>query len=187
MIHKNKQHLQTIIIAALVATAVIGLVRHFHIKHFRCVVPGVLYTSGQPRRMDYTRLLYKYHIGTIVNIRVPTEHREENWYNEEIRWVRENGVNYVELPMERIGRKSRVPDEPTQKKFLEIMAKDVNLPVLIHGNSGRKRVSTLAAVWLIKEKGYNFEQALQAVERIRGDKPSEPEIQFLRGLYNNRE
>ena len=185
--HKNKGHLYTIIIAAVATVAVVGLVRHFHIKHFRCVVPGVLYTSGQPRRMDYTRLLYKYHIGTIVNIRVPTEHREEHWYNEELSWVRENHVNYVELPMERKDRKRRVPDEATQKKFLEIMAKDENLPVLIHGNSGRKRVSTLAAVWLIKEKGYTLEQAVQAVERIRGDQPSDPEMQFLRDLYNNRE
>ena len=185
--HKNKGHLQTIIIVAVVTAVVIGLVRHFHIKHFRCVVPGVLYTSGQPRRMDYTRLLYKYHIGTIVNIRLASEHREENWYNEEIMWVRENGVNYVELPMERKDRKSRVPDEPTQKKFLEIMAKNENLPVLIHGNSGRKRVSTLAAVWLIKQKGYTLEQVVQAVERIRGDQPSDSEMQFLRGLYNNRE
>ena len=182
MIHKNKGHLQTIIIAAVVTAAVIGLVRHFHIRHFRCVVPGVLYTSGQPRRMDYTRLLYKYHIGTIINIRVTTEHREENWYNEEISWVRENGVNYVELPMERKDRKLQVPDEAIQKKFLEIMAKDENLPVLIHGNSGRKRVSTLAAVWLIKQKGYTLEQALRTVERIRGSQPSDPEKKFLREL-----
>ncbi|MCD6394973.1 MAG: dual specificity protein phosphatase family protein [Planctomycetes bacterium] len=187
MMHKNKQHLYTIIIAAVVTAAVVAGVRHFHIKHFRCVVPGVLYTSGQPRRMDYTRLLYKYHIGTIVNIRVPTEDREENWYNEEIMWVRENGVNYVELPMECIDRKCRIPDEPTQKKFLEIMAKGENLPVLIHGNSGRTRVSTLAAVWLIKQKGYTLEQAAQAVKRIRGDQPSDPEMQFLRDQYNNRE
>ncbi|TFG48357.1 MAG: hypothetical protein E4H40_04805 [Candidatus Brocadiia bacterium] len=69
------------------------LVRHFHIKNFKVVEPGVLYTSGQPRGMDYTRLLYKYHIGTIVNVRIPNEHRERNWYNEEIVWVRNNGVN----------------------------------------------------------------------------------------------
>jgi len=187
MMRKNKHHLRTIIIAAVLTAAVIGLVRHFHIKHFRCVVPGVLYTSGQPRGMDYARLLYKYHIGTIVNIRLPTEHREENWYNEEISWVRENGVKYFELPMERKDRKRRVPDEATQKKFLEIMSRQENLPVLVHGSSGRKRVSTLAATWLIKEKGYTYDQALEAVENIRGEEPSDPEKEFLRGLYNNSE
>lgn len=182
--HKNKGHLQTIIIAAVVTAAVVGLVRHFHIKHFTCVVPGVLYTSGQPRGMDYTRLLYKYHIGTIVNIRLASEHREENWYNEEIMWVRENGVNYVELPMERKDRQRQVPDEATQKKFLEIMSKEENLPVLIHGNSGRKRVSTLAAVWLIKSKGYTFDRTLEVVETIRGRRPNEGEIEFIRGLVD---
>jgi len=150
MMRKNKHHLRTIIIAAVLTAAVIGLVRHFHIKHFRCVV-------------------------------------EENWYNEEISWVRENGVKYFELPMERKDRKRRVPDEATQKKFLEIMSRQENLPVLVHGSSGRKRVSTLAATWLIKEKGYTYDQALEAVENIRGEEPSDPEKEFLRGLYNNSE
>ncbi len=182
MMHKNKGHLQTIIIAAVVTALVVGLVQHFHIKHFRCVVPGVLYTSGQPRRMDYTRLLYKYHIGTIVNVRVPTERREENWYNEEINWVRESGVEYVELPMKRIDRQRQVPDEETQKRFLEIMSQEENLPVLVHGNSGRKRVAILSAVWLIKTKGYTYDRAMEVVEKIRGEQPTDAEKKFLRQL-----
>ena len=66
-------------IVLAVAGVTVLFVRHFHIKHFRCVIPGVLYTSGQPRGMDYERLVRKYHIGTIVNIRVQNEHREEHW------------------------------------------------------------------------------------------------------------
>jgi protein tyrosine/serine phosphatase len=174
-------------IVLAVAGVTVLLVRHFHIKHFRCVIPGVLYTSGQPRGMDYERLVRKYHIGTIVNIRVPSEHREEHWYNEELVWVRENGVNYYELPMVRKDRKSRVPDKETQDKFIEIMSKQENLPVLIHGNSGRKRVSTLAASWLARKKGYDLQQVVEVVEHVRGEKPSEPEMEFLRGLYENRE
>jgi len=179
---KKKQSRHTPIIVIFLTIAVIVLVRHFHIKNFHVIEPGVLYTSGQPRGMDYTRLLYKYHIATFVNVRCADEHREENWYNEERTWVGDNGVNYVELPMERIDRSRQFPNKETQQKFLEIMAARENLPVLVHGSSGRKRVSMLAALWLIKAKSYTVDDAIKVVETIK-DKPiTEKEKQFLKKL-----
>lgn len=179
---KNKQRWKTLVVVALVVVAIVGLVRHFHIKNFHVVVPGVLYTSGQPRGMDYTRLLYKYHIATFINVRVTTEHREQNWYNEEVTWMRENGVNYVELPIERKDRARQFPDEEAQKKFLEIMADEQNLPVLVHGSSGRKRESILSAVWLVKAKGYSAAQAIEVVEKIKKKPVTDPEREFIESL-----
>jgi protein tyrosine/serine phosphatase len=179
---KKKRHGKTLFVIALVIIAIVGLVRHFHIKNFHVVVPGVLYTSGQPRDMDYTRLLYKYHIATFVNVRVTTEHRERNWYNEEVSWMRENGVNYVELSIERNDRTRQFPDEDTQTKFLEIMADEQNLPVLIHGSSGRKRESILSALWLIEAKGYSADQAVKVVQRIKKAPVTNAERQFIEGL-----
>lgn len=177
---KKKQHGKTLVIIALVIIAIVGLVRHFHIKNFQVVVPGVIYTSGQPRGMDYTRLLYKYHIATFVNVRVVTEHREQNWYNEEVTWMRENGVNYVELPIKR----RQFPDEEVQKRFLEIMADEQNLPVLVHGSSGRKRESILSALWLIKAKSYSAVKAIEVVEKIKKKPVTDPERQFIESLAN---
>jgi len=179
---KKKQHGKTLVIIALVTIAIIGFVRHFHIKNFQVVVPGVLYTSGQPRGMDYTRLLYKYHIATFVNVRVTTEHRERNWYNEELTWMRKNGVNYVELPIERKDRARQFPDDATQKKFLEIMADEQNLPVLVHGSSGRKRESILAALWLVRAEDYSTAQAIEVVERIKQKPITQSEKQFIESL-----
>lgn len=181
---KKKRYGKTLFVIALVIIAIVGLVRHFHIKNFQVVESGVLYTSGQPRGMDYTRLLYKYHIATFVNVRVGTEHREQNWYNEEVMWMRENGVNYVELPIERKDRSRQFPDEATQKKFLEIMADEQNLPVLVHGSSGRKRESILAALWLVKAKDYSAAQAIEVVERIKRKPITEAEKQFIDNLAN---
>ncbi len=136
--------------------------------------------------MDYTRLLYKYHIGTIVNIRCASEHREKNWYNEEITWVRNNGVAYVELPIDRSrNRADYFPDQATQKKFLEIMADRTNLPVLLHGSSGRKRVAMLTAVWLIKGKEFTVEETVKVVEKIKGQPLTETENKFINGLANS--
>jgi protein tyrosine/serine phosphatase len=179
---KIKKRCKTLIVIALVVIAIVGLVRHFHIKNFHVVESGVFYTSGQPRNMDYTRLLYKYHIATFINVREASEHREQNWYNEEVTWMRENGVNYVELPVERKDRTRQFPDADTQKKFLRIMANPQNLPVLVHGSSGRKRESILAAVWLVKAKGYSTSEAIKEVEKIKENPITEAEREFIKGL-----
>lgn len=179
---EKRQYWKMPVTVLLVVIVVVVLVRHFHVKNFHVIEPGVLYTSGQPRGMDYTRLLYKYHIATFVNVRCSSEHREENWYNEERTWVGDNGVNYVELPMERTDRSRQFPNKETQQKFLKIMSAQENLPVLVHGSSGRKRVSMLAALWLIKAKSYTVDDAIKVVETIK-DKPiTEKEKQFLKKL-----
>ncbi len=179
--NNKKQFFKTPALIAFLVIAAICLVRHFHIKNFHEVAPGVLYTSGQPRGMDYTRLLYKYHIATIVNLRQAAEHREDNWYNEEKTWVRDK-VNYVELPMEKHNPDKALPDKKTQKKFLEIMADKNNLPVLIHSNSGRKRVSIFAAVWLVKAHGYTVEKTIGIVEKIKKKPVTKAEKQFIQAL-----
>ena len=176
---KKKQSSAGLIIILLIIAAVILLVRHFHIKNFHSIEPGVLYTSGQPRGMDYTRLLYKYHIGTIVNVRSASEHREKNWYNEEITWVRNNGVNYVELPIEKA---NYLPDKQTQDRFLAIMADKANLPVLLHDSNGRKRVSILAAVWAVKARGYTVAEAIELVRGIKEQPLLKAEKDFITSL-----
>jgi protein tyrosine/serine phosphatase len=174
---KKKRSPASLITILLITVAAILLVKHFHIRCFRIIKPGVLYASGQPRGMDYTRLLYKYHIATIVNIRPASEHRDQNWHSEEMGWTRSNGVNYIEMPIEK-GR--FLPDKQTQDQFLAIMADKNNLPVLLHGSADDKRVAMLVAVWLQKNQGYTFEQTVKAVKEIIGDKKlTEEELKFI--------
>jgi protein tyrosine/serine phosphatase len=177
---KKKQSLAALWIILIAVAAVIFLVRHFHIKNFHAVEPEVLYVSGQPRGMDYTRMLYKYHIAAIVNVRSASEHRDKNWHNEEITWVRDNGVKYIELPVEKA---NYFPDEKTQDEFLAIMRDKNNLPVWLHGSGGEKRVPMLTAVWLIKAKGHTVEEAAEVVEEINDDREiTEDEMEFLKQL-----
>lgn len=164
----------------LVTAAVIVLTRHFHIADFCTVKPRVLYTSGQPRGMDYFRLLYRYHITTIVNIRQVSEHREDNWHTEEIIWTRRNGVNYVEMP---IDKGTYFPDKRTQDEFLAIMAHKKNLPVLLHGSADDKRVAMLVAAWLERAQGCTPEQTVEVVQKIIDDRDlTEQENEFIRLL-----
>lgn len=164
---------------AAVIVIIIALKRNFSVKNFYVIEPGILYTSGQPRGMDYTRLLYKYHIGTFINLRSEDEHRDHNWYNEEIIWMRSNGTNYVNLPVDRYGQTKGFPDEKIQKKFLEIMADNSNLPVLIHDSSGKERAPRLAAVWMMKTGKYSIEDVIKILEKIKHNPLTTKEIEFL--------
>ena len=159
---------------------IIALQRHFSVKNFHVIEPDILYTSGQPRGMDYTRLLYKYHIGTFINLRSEDEHRDHNWHNEEIIWMRSNGANYIKLPVEKYGQDEGFPNEETQKKFLEIMADNSNLPVLIHDSSGKERAPRLAAVWMMKTGKYSLEDTIKKVEKIKQKSLTGKEIEHLR-------
>ncbi len=179
---KKKNPLTVLLSILLVIAAVILLVKHFHIKDFVVVKPGMLYTSGQPRGMDYTRLLYSYHIATIVNMRSAAEHRERNWHNEEVTWSKNNGVNYIELPVE---KNNYFPDKQTQDDFLKIMDKKENLPVLLHGSTDDERVAMLTAVWLVKSQGYTAQDAAKVAEKlIERQSLTEAESSFIYSLKN---
>jgi protein tyrosine/serine phosphatase len=176
---KKKQSLAALYIILVATAAIILLVRHFHIKNFHIIEPDIFYTSGQPRGMDYTRLLYRYHIASIVNLRSQAEHRDRNWYNEEVTWVRNNGVKYIELPIEKA---DYFPNKETQGQFLAIMADKNNLPVLLHDGSGKNRVAMLASVWLRKVRGYNVEDTVRFVEKIKGQAATTAEKNFIESL-----
>jgi protein tyrosine phosphatase (PTP) superfamily phosphohydrolase (DUF442 family) len=173
-----------IFIILLIAAGIVLLVRHFHINDFCTIEPAVLYASGQPRGMDYTRLRYKYHIATIVNIRPLTEHRDQNWYSEEIVASRNNGLNYIEMPIE---KGNYFPDSRTQDGFLSIMADKNNLPVLLHGSGDDKRVAMLVAIWLEKTKGYSVEETIRTVKKIIDDRElTDDEISFINNLSEHQ-
>jgi protein tyrosine/serine phosphatase len=180
---KKKNPLRTIIITVIIVGAIALLVKSFMIPDLNCISPGVLYTSAQPRGMDYTRLLYKYHISTIINLRSPSEHREQNWYNEEMTWIHSNGVKYIEMPLDRnVNDPNHFPDQNMQLKFLALMADKENLPILIHDGKGEGRVAVLAAVWLAKNQRYSSEQVLAETVKIKGSPIVESEKTFINGL-----
>ena len=180
---KKKNPLRAVIIITIIALAIVLLVRNFRINDFNIISTGTLYTSGQPEGMDYTRLLYKYHIATIINLRSSAEHREQNWYNEEITWVRSNGVKYIEMPLDReIDNPLHFPDANMQEQLLAIMADKKNLPVLVHDGKGESRVAMMAAVWLVKGEKLTAQQTINTAAKIKTEPLVESETTFILGL-----
>jgi protein tyrosine/serine phosphatase len=177
---KKKSPIGFIIILLVVVTGAVLLVKHFHIKGFQIVRRDVLYASGQPRGMDYTRLLYKYHIATIVNVRSPSEHRDRNWFNEEIIWTRNSGIKYIEMP---INKNNPFPDQQTIDRFFNIMSDKTNLPVLLHGSGDDRRVAMLTAVWMRRNQKCTAEEITSQVKKIVDrHELTKDEIEYIRSL-----
>lgn len=176
----KKKPFQQIITVVFIIVAAVLLVRHFHIRDFRIIAPEVLYVSGQPHGMDYMRLLYKYHLETIVNIRPTSEHQETNWRSEEMIWTREHAVTYIEMPIE---KQNFFPNQQFQNQFFEIMGERKNLPVLLHGGNDDKRVAMLVAAWLKKKQDLSVDETLVQVKKIIDDRPLTPEeMKFINAL-----
>jgi protein tyrosine/serine phosphatase len=181
---KKKNPIRAFVIVLIIVICCVLLVRHFKIPDLNIVSQDKLYTSGQPRGMDYARLLYKYHIATIINLRSSAEHREQNWYNEEMTWVRTNGVKYIEMPLERNpDDPGHFPDAELQQRFLAIMADKESLPVLVHDGRGESRVAMFAAIWLAKKQQRPLEQVLATAEKIKTGPLNGQETAFIRGLF----
>ena len=180
---KKNKPLKIVLILLLIAFAVAIIKEHYEVRQFKIIIPDVLYTSGQPRGMDYTRLLYRYHIATIINLRSPAEHRERNWHSEEVTWVRSNAVKYFEMPLERnIESPGHYPDPNTQAEFLAIMADKHSLPVLIHDSSGKSRPAMLAAVWLAKDKKLPAQEIIDIALKTNEAPLSQEQKQFIDSL-----
>ncbi len=183
---KKKNPIFSLLWITVIVLAAVLLMKHFHIKNFNVIDKGVLYTSGQPRGMDYTRLLYKYHIAAFVNVRMPIEHRDENWQTEEIEWMKSCGVKYFELPVYKKISVDETPDNEACCKFLEIMSDKSNWPVLLHDNNGKNRVSYFAAVWMLKSGGFSFEDTIKKVEQLQKAPLDEKELAFLKSIAGTR-
>lgn len=96
--------------------------------------------------------------------------------------MKSNGVKYIELPTEKNILSDGIPDTEESRKFLEIMSQSTNLPVLLHDSSGKKRVSYLAAVWMLKSGGFNLQQTIDKVQQIKGQPLTDREMEFLQSV-----
>jgi hypothetical protein len=62
------------------------------------------------------------------------------------------------------------------------MSDKANLPVLLHGSAGRKRVPMLVSVWLRKARGYSVEDVARFVEKIKDQPITKAEREFIENL-----
>jgi protein tyrosine phosphatase (PTP) superfamily phosphohydrolase (DUF442 family) len=104
------------------------------------VIKGTVYRSAQPSPAELARLIRRYGIRTVVNLR--GDNREEEWYWEEKRTTARHAVAMVD-----VGLYANSPAEADQLGLLVDALDHAPRPILLHCYSGGDRAglaSTLA-------------------------------------------
>jgi len=126
-------------------------------------------TGGQPRVEHLARLKAE-GVRSVINLRLPTEHRAE----EEERAAKELGLRYFNIPV--------VTGEPKDEQvaeFLKLTDDPENRPAFIHCASARR----VGAFWMIRRvlrDGWTVERAEEEAEKI-GLREMPFLVEFARG------
>lgn len=112
-----------------------------------------LYRSAQPTKKQLEKLIDKYGIKTIINLR-GKEHINDLKYEEEV--TKEKDVNLINIKLNSRGF-------PKKEDFLNLynIFKNIEYPALIHCKSGSDRTGLVAVLYLYLIKNVPLKKALK--------------------------
>lgn len=184
---RNKTFRVAVAIAA-VAGAITGAVflhRAYYLRDVGVVVPGKLYRCRQPRGWQW-QALQRHRITKVINLRPRAE--EPGIFDEQIRVLREEGVEFVNIP---------VPTPlPTEQQYIQFIREVRSAPgaVLFHCAHGRNRTGFMAAAYMIVMHGWTVEKAMADLESYNPEFESTESVlkrrqlvQTLTQMANNRQ
>jgi outer membrane protein assembly factor BamB len=132
------------------------------------------FCAGAQPRLEHLAMLKAEGVKSIINLRVPTEHRAE----EEEAKAKELGLKYFNIPVVFANPKDEQVDE-----FLRITDDPENRPAFIHCAASIR----VGAFWLIRRvvrDGWTFEAALKEAETV-GLKESPHLVEFAKKYIAN--
>lgn len=164
---KNKK----IIRFLLLAIVIIFLGKYIYdmnINHnFEIITEGKVYKSGVIPPNEIESYVKKYHIKSIVDLRMPgtndlvlNPEKPGELMAEKLAVAKIGGVNYFSNPSEQI------PTTKNLEIFTEIMDNKANYPVLIHCYHGTGRAELYSAIYRIEYENFTNEEARAGVRTL---------------------
>ncbi len=157
-----------IAVGIIILVGVGKYVYDMNINHnFETITEGKVYKSGviPPEQLeDYIK---KYHIKSVVDLRMPgtndlvlNPEKPGELQAEREAVAKINGVNYFSNPSE------QVPHQKNIDVFTKIMDNKANYPVLIHCYHGTGRAEMYSAIYRIEYENFTNEEARNGVRTI---------------------
>jgi protein tyrosine/serine phosphatase len=139
-----------------------------NINHnFEIITDGKVYKSGVIPPDEIESYVKKYHIKSIIDLRMPgtndlvlNPEKPGELMAEKQAVEKIGGVNYFSNPSE------QVPNQKNIAVFTKIMDNKANYPVLIHCYHGTGRAKMYSAIYRIEYEGYTNEDARNAVRTL---------------------
>lgn len=155
-------------ILALVLVFVGKYVYDMNINHnFEIITEGKVYKSGVIPPNEIESYVKKYHIKSIVDLRMPgtndlvlNPEKPGDLLREKLAVAKIGGVNYFSNPSD------QVPTEKNVEIFTKIMDNKANYPVLIHCYHGTGRAEMYSAIYRIEYENFTNEEARKGVRTL---------------------
>ena len=156
------------LILAIVLVFVGKYVYDMNINHnFEIITEGKVYKSGVIPPSEIATYVKKYHIKSIVDLRMPgtndlvlNPEKPGELQAEREAVAKITGVNYFSNPSE------QVPNQKNIDVFTKIMDDKSNYPVLIHCYHGTGRAEMYSAIYRIEYENFTNEAARSGVRTI---------------------
>jgi protein tyrosine/serine phosphatase len=116
------------------------------------VIPGRLYRGGQPSGESLERLIARYKIRTVLNMRACNY--PERWYVSEAEACARHGVSLLDLNFSAV----RMPSRHELRKLVEALDA-AETPIFVHCRHGADRSGLASMVALLLLEEYSFETA----------------------------
>src|SRR5262245_9643718 len=117
------------------------------------VIPGSVYRSAQPTPERLERLVKKYHIRTVVNLRGCCD--PDKWYVAESRASARLDLSQEDLPFSAV----RLPSVPVVRDLVEVLDRSER-PILLHCYQGVDRTGMAAVMALLLYTDTGLDEAL---------------------------
>jgi Tyrosine phosphatase family len=136
------------------------------LHRLREVVPGRIYLSAMPTYPGLELAQERHHFRTIINLFPEHTSQRSPYWPEELRFVREHGLNYVG---------SMPEDDPSGEAFIARtlkLAQDPNAwPVLVHCHASMDRSPAWVGLYRFVVQGWPLADAIREIEHHRGLRP----------------
>jgi protein tyrosine/serine phosphatase len=154
---KKRKTILAVFIGILLTVGVANLYWVYVAVRFEVISEGKVYKSGVMPDKKLKKIIEKYNIKTIVDLRKPKDKKE---IEKERTIAGTLGVIHVNIPSD------QVPKEETVQNFLRIMDDKKSYPVLIHCEHGEGRAVLFSAIYRIEYENWNNDKARGATRTI---------------------
>jgi protein tyrosine phosphatase (PTP) superfamily phosphohydrolase (DUF442 family) len=181
-----------ITVGIIILVAVGKYVYDMNINHnFETITEGKVYKSGVIPPEQLADYIKKYHIKSVVDLRMPgtndlvlNPEKPGELQAERDAIAKINGVNYFNNPSE------QVPNEKNIDVFTKIMDNKANYPVLIHCYHGTGRAEMYSAIYRIEYENFTNEEARNGVRTLlkwSSFDDGKPKGEYLKAYKNRKQ
>lgn len=137
-----KKALKPLLVTTALLSLSLGLVYLLTKDNIHAVIPGEVYRSAQLDDAKFSKLIEKYQLKSILNLR--GAHPDKAWFKAEMKVSQAYGIKHYDLPM----RAHKAPSAEQLTQLLHIL-KTAPRPLLIHCKAGADRTGLASALTLI--------------------------------------